>query len=181
MKIHSIISNSTVNGPGNRFVIWTQGCSLDCLGCWNPETHLFKSGNEYQIQDLFSLIIKETTIEGITISGGEPFDQADELYNLTKEIKENTNLTQIIYSGYTIKEIRVDKNKQTVLSNIDVLIDGRFNSEKLSKNYIIGSINQKHHFLTNRYSLNDFRNTNGIEYHFESNGTTTLTGFPIGI
>ena len=87
MKIHSIISNSTVNGPGNRFVIWTQGCSLDCLGCWNPETHLFKSGNEYQIQDLFSLIIKETTIEGITISGGEPFDQADELYNLTKEIK----------------------------------------------------------------------------------------------
>ena len=178
MNIHSIIPNSAVNGPGNRFVIWTQGCSLNCHCCWNPDTHSFKGGKKFTLPNLMKLILSEPNIEGITISGGEPFDQANALYKLTKEINENTNLTQIIYSGYTIKEIRIDKKKQPVLSNIDVLIDGRFNSEKLSNNDLIGSINQKHHFLTDRYILNNFQKRNKIEYHFEINGTTTLTGFP---
>ena len=181
MNIHSIIPSSAVNGPGNRFVIWTQGCSLDCHSCWNPETHSFKKGKKFTLPILLELISGEKNIEGITISGGEPFDQAKELYNLTKKITENTNLTQIIYSGYTIKEIRIDKKKLPVLSNIDVLIDGRFNSEKLSKNDLIGSINQKHHFLTDRYILSDFQKRNRIEYHFDINGRTTLTGFPTGI
>ncbi|MBC8146498.1 MAG: ribonucleoside-triphosphate reductase activating protein, partial [Bacteroidetes bacterium] len=68
-----------------------------------------------------------------------------------------------------------------VLSNIDVLIDGRFNSTKLSKNGSIGSINQKHYFLTNRYSIYDFQQQNGLEYHFSNDGSTSLTGFPVGI
>ena len=65
MNIHSIIPNSAVNGPGNRFVIWTQGCSLNCIGCWNPKTHSFSNGNysdqfvSINIYDLTGKIVKE--------------------------------------------------------------------------------------------------------------------------
>ena len=181
MKIHSTIKNSTVNGPGNRFVIWTQGCSLNCPDCWNPETHSFSNGKDVSQVDLLTMIQNEIKIEGITISGGEPFEQPYELFELTKLIRENTNLSQIIYSGYTINEIHKNDEMNKVLSNIDVLIDGRFNSTKLSKNGSIGSINQKHYFLTNRYSIYDFQQQNGLEYHFSIDGSISLTGFPKGI
>lgn len=181
MKIHSIIKNSSVNGPGNRFVIWTQGCSLNCPDCWNPETHSFSSGQFFSQVDLLKMIQNETKVEGITISGGEPFEQPYELFELTKLIRKNTNLSQIIYSGYTINEIHKNDEMKKVLSNVDVLIDGRFNSSQLSKNGSVGSINQKHHFLTNRYSIYNFQEQNGLEYHFSNDGSTSLTGFPIGI
>ncbi len=181
INIYSIIPNSTVNGPGNRFVIWTQGCSLNCPGCWNPGTHSFSSGKYVSQVDLLKMIQNETKIEGITISGGEPFEQPKELYEITKLIREETKLSQIVYSGYTINEIQKQGEMNIVLSNIDVLIDGRFNSGELSKNGSKGSANQKHHFLTTCYSLNDFRQQNGLEYHFENNGTVVLTGFPTGI
>jgi len=180
MNIHSIIPNSAVNGPGNRFVIWTQGCTLNCPGCWNQETHSFSNGNYYSCLELLERIGKATNIEGITISGGEPFEQPNELFELTKLIREETHLSQIVYSGYTINKIRSDKNMEIILSNIDVIIDGRYNSLKSSKNGLVGSTNQKHHFLTNRYSLNDFKLQNGLEYHFQNDGTTILTGFPTG-
>ena len=181
MKIHSIIPNSVVNGPGNRFVIWTQGCSLNCLGCWNPETHSFSNGNYFSCLELLERIGKVTNIEGITISGGEPFEQPNELFELTKLIREETNLSQIVYSGYTINEIRNDKNMEIILSNIDVLIDGRYNSLKPSKNDFIGSTNQKHHFFSNKYSINDFKKQNELEYHFSLIDSPVLTGFPVKI
>lgn len=181
MNIHSIIPNSKVNGPGNRFVIWTQGCSLNCHGCWNQGTHSFKGGKKFSTVELLTLISKELNVEGITISGGEPFEQTNELFKLTKLIKNTTNLSQIIYSGYTLKEIEEDPMKSKILANIDVLIDGRYNAEKLSKNGAIGSTNQRHHFFTNRYSLNDFQKQNRLEYHFNNDGSTSLTGFPTEI
>ena len=181
MNIHSIIPNSKVNGPSNRFVIWTQGCSLNCYGCWNPDTHTFKGAKYYIVDYIFDMIIKEPNIEGVTISGGEPFEQTSELFKLTKLIKDKTNLSQIIYSGYTLKEIEEDIMKGKILSNIDVLIDGRYNAEKLSKNGAIGSTNQRHHFFTNRYSLNDFQKQNRLEYLFNNDGSTSLTGFPMEI
>ena len=110
------------------------------------------------------MIQNETKIEGITISGGEPFDQPKELYEITKLIREETKLSQIVYSGYTINEIQKQGGMNIVLSNIDVLIDGRYNAEKLSKDYTIGSTNQSHHFFSNRYSLNDFRFEKKIIY-----------------
>ncbi len=181
MKIHSYIKNSSVNGPGNRFVVWTQGCSLKCPDCWNPETHTFSNGRYISTNYLLTMIQNETKIEGITISGGEPFDQPKELYEITKLIREETKLSQIVYSGYTINEIQKQGEMNIVLSNIDVLIDGRFNSSKISKNGSKGSVNQKHHFLTNRYSIYDFQGQNGLEYHFGIDGSISITGFPIGI
>ena len=181
MNIHSMISNSSVNGPGSRYVIWLQGCSLNCSGCWNPETHLFNIGKEYSLTELLLLVCGEKNIQGITISGGEPFQQPDDLFELTKMVKEETKLTQVVYSGYTIDEIQNQSKMKAVLSNIDVLIDGRFDSSKLSNNSSIGSINQKHHFLTNRYTIYDFHQQNRLEYHFPNDGSTSLTGFPIGV
>ncbi len=181
MLIHSIINSSSVNGPGNRMVIWSQGCSLNCNDCWNPETHSFTIKNDIPIDNIFTNIENETDIDGITISGGEPFDQPNDLYELTKLVNAKTNLSQIIYSGYTLNEIQREDEMKKVLSNIDVLIDGRFVSTKISNDDFIGSINQKHHFLTDRYRINDFQKQNKLEYHFPIDGSTSITGFPIDI
>jgi len=180
MIINSIIKNSKVNGPGKRFVIWTQGCSLNCPNCWNPNTHDLKGGQNIDYKDLFKMILDEPNIEGVTFSGGEPFEQVSELLKLTKLIKIKTNLSQIVYSGYTINQIKINIAKgNKILSNIDVLIDGRFQSTNLSKNNLIGSSNQKHYFLSKRYNIKDFKNQNRLEYHFKKDGSTVLTGFPI--
>jgi anaerobic ribonucleoside-triphosphate reductase activating protein len=72
---------SKVNGPGNRFVLWTQGCSKGCSECFNPETwsnNIFKELSPKQIFEL----IKNFEVDGVTISGGDPLEQEDELLEL---------------------------------------------------------------------------------------------------
>ena len=72
---------SKVNGPGNRFVLWTQGCSKGCLECFNPETwsnNIFKELSPKQIFEL----VKNFEVDGVTISGGDPLEQEVELLEL---------------------------------------------------------------------------------------------------
>jgi anaerobic ribonucleoside-triphosphate reductase activating protein len=76
-------------------------------------------------------------------------------------------------------EIMRNKIMQKSLSNIDVLIDGRFQSKSLSTDNLVGSTNQKHHFLTNRYTIDDFTKKNLVEYHFSKDGNVKMTGFPV--
>ena len=100
------ISFSSVNGPGYRYVIWVQGCKLNCKGCFNPETHSFDDASSIDIGVIANEINSNPTIEGITISGGEPLDYTKELIELIKLI--NPTLTSIIFTGYTLKEIIKD-------------------------------------------------------------------------
>ena len=128
VRLAGISYESLVNGPGIRRVFFAQGCLHRCEGCHNPETHDFNGGELFQIDKLIEDVKENPMIKGITFSGGDPFEQAEAFNILAKKLKEiNKNIW--CYTGYTFENIIKNKDNkawQELLSNIDVLIDGKF-------------------------------------------------------
>ena len=101
LRMHHFLPCSRANGPGWRAVIWVQGCSLGCPGCFNPETHAFNGGAALGVDDLFKRI--ETvgdSVEGLTVSGGEPFQQLRPLTALLRRVRGETRLSIIVFTGF---------------------------------------------------------------------------------
>ena len=89
IRIHKILTGSSANGPGIRNAVWFQGCTLNCPGCFNPQTHDPEDGKLITSDDLCSqLLSPDTPCGGITISGGEPFQQPEGLLALLKELRK---------------------------------------------------------------------------------------------
>lgn len=143
---------SISNGPGNRFVLWVQGCPFRCFGCSNQDFLEFRPARQMSVDSIRSLIFAQPHIEGVTLSGGEPMSQAGALCMLLPDLRA-AGLSVVCFSGYTYAEIlaSADPAQRHLLSLIDVLIDGRYNA-KLPGAGIRGSTNQAAHFLTDRYS-----------------------------
>lgn len=140
-------TDSIVDGEGIRSVIWTQGCSHNCKGCHNPETHDFKKGFIKDIEELKQEISNLKNQDGITFSGGDPMFQVDAVLELAKHCKEN-NLNVWCYTGFTFEQLWImtksNKKLLELLNNIDVLIDGKFILEEKSFDVIFrGSKNQR--------------------------------------
>ena len=145
LKIAGFVNDSITDGPGLRFVIFTQGCPHKCDGCHNPQTHSFEAGNYVEIDDLFLMIEKNVLLTGVTFSGGEPVCQAKELIPLAKKINAN-HLELAIYSGYTFEELIKMNNEyiNELLSFCDIMVDGKFVKELKSLNFKFkGSANQR--------------------------------------
>lgn len=145
IKIAGIVEESIVDGPGIRFVIFTQGCPHKCKGCHNPQTHDFSLGRYEDIDKLVDMIDENPLLSGITLSGGEPFLQPLVLANLIDKIK-NKNLDVITYTGYKYEELVQSQNKDILelLKRTDVLIDGKFVLELKDENLEFrGSSNQR--------------------------------------
>lgn len=104
IRIAGIEDESIVDGPGIRMVIFTQGCNHNCIGCHNPESHSFHGGELIDVEDILNMIKENPLLDGITLSGGEPFEQALECSILAKEVKK-LGLNVITYTGYTFEEI----------------------------------------------------------------------------
>ena len=149
MKISHTESNSNLLGPFNRFIIWVYGCCFDCEGCLAINT---RHGAYYEVdvKDLANEIIN-SSCEGITISGGEPFLQAEELARLIELIRAKRDIGVIVYSGFTLHEIECNKSKLPLLKQLDILIDGRYEKELDDGRAYVGSSNQVIHYLTDRY------------------------------
>lgn len=140
-------SDSIVDGPGIRCVIWTQGCSHHCPGCHNPETHDFNGGYEIDTKTIKEQLSTLTYQDGITLSGGDPFFQPDACTEIALYCKKR-NWNVWCYTGYTFEELlALSKTKLEIknfLESIDVLVDGKFKLEKKSLNlYFRGSTNQR--------------------------------------
>ena len=178
MNIAHIEKQSFIYGPGCRYVIWTQGCSIRCEGCWNNEMWSFESNIILSILQIFEEINAEKEfIEGVTILGGEPLDQYTETLKLLKLCK-NVKLTTMLFTGYEIHEIN-NKNMSEILDYCDILITGRYNLAKRTINHQwIGSTNQEIHFLTENYKNYEVKNANYVEINIEENGRMTALGFP---
>ncbi len=178
INIHSVIKSSRVNGPGDRFVIWTQGCRKGCKNCYNPETWSHYRNNLIDI-DLLVEEIKNSSATGVTISGGDPFEQPEELFYLLTKIKQlSLSDGVIVFSGYTIDEIRVREELRKSLDYIDVLIDGLYIDEKRISSGLAGSSNQEFHFLTDKISRDNILIDQEVEIHLLGD-LIQLTGFPL--
>lgn len=135
INYHNIIEESIVDGPGLRFVLFTQGCPHHCPGCHNPQTHPFVTKNLASPQDIFKKYQENPLLAGITFSGGEPFCQASALSELASLIKnEGGNI--ITYTGYYYEQLKDmaknDPGINALLNITDYLIDGPFIEEQKS-------------------------------------------------
>lgn len=123
--LHHIMEYSTVNGPGNRFVIWTQGCLFHCDGCFNQPTHSPIGGFNIDIAQLAEQINQTQNIRGITLTGGEPLLQIKQVSSLLNLIHKDLDV--LLFSGYTLEEINANTIKKQILYQVDAALLGRYN------------------------------------------------------
>jgi anaerobic ribonucleoside-triphosphate reductase activating protein len=176
LRIHAIKPRSRANGPGTRFVIWVQGCSLGCPGCFNPDTHA-GGGPTTLVDDLVARIENEASeIEGITVSGGEPFEQPQGLLALVEGVRARTALSVVVFSGFSRAEIEARPLGPTILNHLDVLIDGRYVDKLRVARGLKGSRNQSIVTLSSRYSAAQIDATPEAEITIAADGTVTISG-----
>lgn len=178
MNIAHIEEHSFIYGPNCRFVIWVQGCSIRCKGCWNAEMWGFEDKTILSVQELLSKIENEKElIEGITLLGGEPLDQFEEVTELLQKCRK-IGLSTMLFTGYEMEEI-TQKKMTYILENTDILVTGRYDQTKRTMNHQwIGSTNQTINFLSTRYSNFEIKNNNYTEITINEDGSTTILGFP---
>lgn len=144
--LYRIYHGSTVDGPGRRIVIQVAGCSIRCAGCYVPETHERTNGKLTQIAEIVNEVEKRSgEHDGVTILGGEPFDQPESLKILVEKLKSR-NYHLVIYSGYTLESLLVRKSEiiNRILAKTDLLVDGSFQRELASNaGEYRGSSNQR--------------------------------------
>ena len=138
-----LLTDSIVDGEGLRAVLWTQGCSHNCKGCHNPETHDFNKGVLVEVDEVKQLIKDLTLQDGITFSGGDPFFQPEPCIEIAKFAKEE-GLNVWAYTGFLFEDLIKNEKMREFLNYIDVLVDGKFELENKSLNLKFrGSTNQR--------------------------------------
>ncbi|WP_242852545.1 anaerobic ribonucleoside-triphosphate reductase activating protein [Acetobacterium bakii] len=145
LRINSILEESIVDGPGLRYVIYTQGCDHHCPACHNPQTHDRQGGMLMDCDALLSQIAEDPLLQGVTFSGGEPFLQAGVLAELAKKIHA-LKLDVVTYTGYTLEALLDinDPDITALLTETDILIDGPYDhSQRDLSLQFRGSRNQR--------------------------------------
>ncbi|MDR1409789.1 MAG: anaerobic ribonucleoside-triphosphate reductase activating protein [Oscillospiraceae bacterium] len=147
LRLAGVIRDSIVDGPGWRFVIFAQGCPHRCPGCHNPETHDAAGGYDAAPEMLLAEIRKNPLLHGITLSGGEPFAQAQAFADLARTVRA-LGLDVFVYSGYTFEELLAGADAQNgwlaLLRESDTLVDGQYLAAERSLNLLFrGSKNQR--------------------------------------
>lgn len=176
LHLHRLLPASYANGPGRRAVIWVQGCTLGCPECFNPETHPVAGGSFIPPQALLEKIVSLTDIAGITITGGEPLQQATVLGEFLRLWRQRSKLPVILFSGFTLAEIKRMPGHETILTNIDVLIAGRYVAAQRVARDLRGSSNKEMHFLTDYYKVEDFQKIPPAEVIITESGEVLFSG-----
>jgi len=163
---------SSVNGPGLRLTLWVQGCALNCKGCFNQATHAPGPITLMPVHELAQKI-NALDIDGVTLTGGEPLDQAPALLQLIHAVNGEKNW--ILYTGYSPKEIFQNEAMIRVVKAVDLTLAGRYRH------------NAKHPYqhkqmikTSDRVDIDFFRNSRPVEFIISSSGVTK-TGLPMHV
>ena len=186
LRVATIVDDTEAEGPGHRFAVWVQGCSIRCAGCCNPEMFDARTGTATSIDELDGRLgraARAGMIEGVTFLGGEPFEQAAGLGELARRAKLR-GLTVMVFSGYTLEAIRARGDSAPLLDHVDLLVDGPYDQARpepvppVGRRWI-GSQNQVMHYLTGAYTDGDprMREANTIEIRVSRQGLL-INGWP---
>lgn len=170
-------SGSRVLGPGLRYIIWVQGCPFQCPHCETPEGRSFEPNLVIDIKELADDIISRPEIDGITISGGEPFEQANTLTALLRMVHHTRpDLTVISYTGYQYEQL-TSVIAREYMDELDLLIDGPYMHALNDNMGIRGSSNQRLIFLSERLRDKEWELANGkrkLEIIFQGSEYTVI-------
>src|SRR5712692_10746601 len=195
MLLHAFVAASRANGPGLRAVIYFQGCSLQCAGCWNTGTHKFR-GIERTVTEVaqrFEEASRLERLQGATFSGGEPMQQAQALLELMREIRQAAPAVSFgMFTGYTENELAagryvtrlratVEQKRElwrTVRELLDFAVMGRYDQTQPAMEPLRTSQDQRLVLFSSRYQEGDF-GPQLVEVSIEESGRSVLTGFPV--
>lgn len=184
MNVHRVMESSTANGPGKRAVIWTQGCSLHCVGCFNPDTHQRDVGLEWSTLDLVFWVVSMKMrhgLDGVTISGGEPLQQSGQLLAFLEELHKAWPRASVgIFTGYTWKEAEANAEWSKISAHLNFAVMGRYARKLKTKgSHLIGSANQKMYVINEHLYGTPKFNSPSVEVQVGKHGGMEITGFPV--
>ena len=175
LRTNYILPKSKANGPGIRFTVWVQGCSIHCPGCNNTDTWDPAGGREILIPDLIAQINKvEAPLHGVTITGGEPLDQFEAVYDLCSKLFGKISI--FLTTGYDLKDLTQRKYLK-ILDVLDIICIGPFDKEAICKNQWRGSSNQDIIYLTELGCEQSCMPIISKEVHIDVEGNSLITGF----
>lgn len=183
VNVAHVVERCRVLGPGERFVLWVQGCPLRCPGCHNPDFLAFRDATWVDVDVLRARIMASPGIEGVTYAGGEPFAQAGALARLARAVRRS-GLTVMAYSGYAIEELASGTlpDARLLLDSLDLLMDGPYRQELPTQKPWRGSDNQRLLALSARYAdrVEAWNRPTGqdFEVRVHADGTLEVLGIP---
>lgn len=178
LNVHSRLNSSVANGPGNRSVLWVQGCSIGCDGCFNPSTHDEDlTTDRVSVSDLVSWVLAQS-VDGLTISGGEPFQQLAGISELARAVRA-AGLSVIVLTGFTSNQVRASVNEQELKECFDVVLAGPYRHSMHVAASLRGSRNKEYLFFSDVYSERDFESVPEAEVLIEADGTVLVTGINV--
>jgi anaerobic ribonucleoside-triphosphate reductase activating protein len=186
VRVAAVVEATEAEGPGTRLALWVQGCSLRCPGCCNP--HMFDpaGGRSVPVAEILERVARaRPAIEGITLLGGEPFEQAAALAEVARGARA-LGLSVATFTGHALEELTAmpDPAVRDLLDATDLLVDGRYQRDRPERERRwAGSSNQRFHFLTGRYAPGTERPRPGealrtVELRIAPEGTVFANGWP---
>ena len=191
LRVARRIDRTEVEGPGLRAAIWLQGCTLDCPGCCNPDLlpEGLVAGGQTIAPGRLAAEIAELGVQGVTLLGGEPLQQARPLRAFLEALRARADLGVWLFTGYTEKAVRRDPARAAVVALCDLWIAGPYLREQApDPRRWIGSRNQTIHFETDRYRHLEGETQRGPNWDVHRNelevhvrdGEILVNGFPVG-
>ncbi len=178
IKVSSYLPITYVDGPGARFCIWVQGCTIRCKGCANYHMWDKEGGISYTTDDLLTLIKSyRDRVEGVTFLGGEPLEQIKPVTVVSKAVQK-LGLSVVVFTGYEYNDLNGRADFQELIRYVDILIDGKYEADKqdFSRAWV-GSNNQKYYFLSSRYDESVITNyKNKIEVRINPDNKIVMSG-----
>lgn len=179
LRVARIESATTAEGPGVRWALWLQGCSIACSGCCNPHLWDHSGGVATDVGTLIDSMLS-SPVEGISLLGGEPFEQAVGTAELAAAA-QSAGLGVVTYTGFRLELLRrsQDPGVHALLEATDLLVDGPFLQERLDTTRPwVGSTNQRFIHLTDRYRDAVAGQRDRVEIRLRRDGSVSLNGWP---
>jgi anaerobic ribonucleoside-triphosphate reductase activating protein len=195
LRVHALAESSRVNGPGCRAVLWLQGCQLGCPQCFNVSTHSMIAGFQMEVSAVTKWIHglwDRNIVSGLTVSGGEPMEQASALALVLEVLHHTVPVLSIgLFSGYSEAELdrglyrglpdSAERKRdlwRRIQRQLDFAVLGRYDDRKPSSDPLVTSTNQVLRLYSDHYSLADFQ-PQSVEVSIDATGLTQITGFPV--
>jgi anaerobic ribonucleoside-triphosphate reductase activating protein len=182
LNLASIVERTEAEGPGARFAVWAQGCRIGCADCCNPHLWSHEPAQTWRVSALLERIraarVRHPDLEGVTLIGGEPFEQDTALAPLARALRAD-GLSVLAFTGHLLEELQ--ERGSPLLTEVDLLVDGPYvQALRTTTRRWIGSTNQRLHFLSDAYQPDDprFAEPNTAEIRLNGEGEIQVVGFP---
>lgn len=177
LRLNGMLAPTAANGPGLRLALWVQGCTLACPGCFNPGTHAPGRGTSFSVEFLRDVCARlDASMEGLTLTGGEPLQQPEPVEALLRFVRAETRLGVVISTGYAPHEIEADPARRRIAALADAVVAGRYDADRRVATGFRGSENKTLLLNTGRYTASDFAEVPTTEVVIAADGSLVLSG-----